>query len=346
MAGTGTGAMGSGYGRHSAAQHEGLQAAAGMLDRALRDVPVPDDGSAFRVADLGCASGTNAMEPMARTVAAVRARRAGTPVWVTHTNIPTNDFGALFSTLAGGTSYTRSPGVFACAQARSFYEPLFPPRELHLAWSSIAVHWLSGVPLPIGGHIYGSRATGEARAGLRRQSAQDWAAFLGHRAAELVPGGQLVVVGGAATDDGLSGAEGLFDLAVEELRDLVARHALIDEQLAVMTVPTWNRTEAEFTEPLLTGPFEDSFRLEEREFVVLEDPMWTRYTANGDLDAYAAEVAASFMAAFGPSLFEGPAAAGAEVARRFAEGLTARVRDRPEEGAARWRVQLLRATRL
>ncbi|GAB7110323.1 hypothetical protein JCM4814A_86380 [Streptomyces phaeofaciens JCM 4814] len=346
MSPTGSGAMGSGYGRHSAAQHAGLRAAGGMLDRALEAVPVPADGHAFRVADLGCASGTNAMEPMARTVAGVRARRPGTPVWVTHTDIPANDFGALFATLAGPSSYTRTPDVFGCAQARSFYEPLFPPGELHLAWCSIAVHWLSRVPLPIDGHIYGSRATGAARTGLRRQSAEDWAAFLGHRAAELAPGGQLVVVGGAATDDGLSGAEGLFDLAVDELDDLVARGALTREQLAVMTVPTWNRTTAEFVDPVVSGPFRDRFRLEEREFVVLDDPMWVRYDADGDLDAYASEVTASFMAAFGPSLFAGPAAVGPDVAQRFTDGLTTRVRNRPEHGVARWRIQLLRATRL
>ncbi|MBO7940050.1 hypothetical protein [Streptomyces antibioticus] len=345
MAGTGSGAMGSGYGRHSAAQHAGLRAAVGLLDRALAAAPVPADDRAFRVADLGCASGTNAMEPMARTVAAVRARRPGTPVWVTHTDIPANDFGALFATLTGPSSYTRVPGVHACAQARSFFEPLFPPGELHLAWSSIAVHWLSRVPLPIAGHIYGSRARGAAREALRGQSARDWDVFLSHRADELAPGGQLVVVGGAATDDGLSGAEGLFDLAVEELTALVDQGMLTGEQVAAMTVPTWNRTTAEFTAPLLSGPFRDRFRLEEGEFVVLDDPMWERYTADGDLEAYADEVAASFMAAFGPSLFSGvPESAAA--AARFTEGLTARVRDRPDEGAARWRVQLLRATRL
>ncbi|WP_082527073.1 hypothetical protein [Kitasatospora sp. MBT63] len=345
MAASGSGVMGSGYGSHSAAQHAGLAATVGMLDRALSVVPVPDGGRAFRVADLGCAAGTNAMEPMARTVAAVRARRPGTPVWVTHTDIPGNDFGALFATLSGPTSYLGGPGVFGCAQARSFYEPLFPPGELHLAWSSIAVHWLSRLPVPVDGHVYGPRATGAAREALRGQSAADWADFLVHRAAELVPGGQLVVVGGAATDDGLSGAEGLFDLALEQLDELVGRGELTAGQLAAMTVPTWNRTAAEYLGPLRGGPLAERFRLEEAEFVVLEDPMWGRYCADGDLDAYAREVSASFLAAFGPSLFAGPVAVGPRTVRLFADGLTARVKERPEQGAARWRIELLRATR-
>ncbi|MER8186859.1 hypothetical protein [Kitasatospora sp. NPDC094015] len=345
MTGSGSGVMGSGYGSHSAAQHAGLAAAQGMLDRALRAVPLPAEGRAFRVADLGCAAGTNAMEPMARTVAAVRARRPGMSVQVTHTDIPGNDFGALFATLCGPTSYLGGPGVFGCAQARSFYEPLFPPGELQLAWCSIAVHWLSRLPLPVDGHVYSSRAAGPVREALRRQSAADWTDFLRHRAAELVPGGQLVVVGGAATDDGLSGAEGLFDLALAELQELLRQGELTADQLAAMTVPTWNRTTAEYLDPLRGGPAAQWFRLEEAEFAVLEDPMWSRYGVDGDLDAYAGEVAASFLAAFGPSLFAGPAAVEPRTVRRFGRGLTARVKERPEAGAARWRIELLRATR-
>ncbi|WP_431683513.1 hypothetical protein [Kitasatospora sp. KL5] len=346
MSGSGTGVMGGDYGRHAAAQHAGAQAASAMLGRALAAVPVPGDGRAFRAADLGCASGANALEPMRQVVAAVRGRDGSVPVWVTHTDIPGNDFNALFATVTGPGGYTREPGVFACAQARSFYERLFPAGELHLAWSTIAVHWLSRVPRPIDGHVYSSRSTGAARDALRAQSAADWSDFLEHRAAELAPGGQLVVVGGAATDDGLSGAEGLFDLALAELEALVAAGGMAEDRLAAMTVPTWNRTTAEFLEPLRSGPLAKAFRLEEHEFVVLADPMWLRFAADGDLDAYAHEVAASFTAAFGPSLFAGPAAAGPGAAARFEAGLAARVRTQPEAGAARWRVQLLRATRL
>ncbi|MFD9123360.1 hypothetical protein [Kitasatospora sp. NPDC059571] len=345
MSGTGSGVMGGDYGRHAAAQHEGAQTAAAVLDRALAAVPVPGDGRAFRAADLGCASGANALEPMRRLVAAVRGRNASVPVWVTHTDIPGNDFNALVATLTGPAAYTGTPGVFACAEARSFYEPLFPPGELHLAWSTIAVHWLSRVPQPIDGHVYCSRATGAAREALRRRSAADWSGFLTHRAAELVPGGQLVVVGGAATDDGLSGAEGIFDLALEELEALVAAGVLTAAQLAAMTVPTWNRTAAEYLDPLTAGPFAAVFRLEDQRFAVLADPAYARFEADGDAEVYAREVTASFLAAFGPSLFAGPAAVGPGVAERFAAGLAARVRERPGAARTEWRVQVLRATR-
>ncbi|MGW6914311.1 hypothetical protein ACWGB8_10885 [Kitasatospora sp. NPDC054939] len=346
-----SGVMGGGYGRHSAAQHAGMRAAADLLDRALAAVPLPADGRAFEVADLGCASGANALEPMRRVVAAVRGRDDEVSVRVTHTDIAGNDFNALFATVSGSGGYAGAAEVFACAQAGSFYGRLFPRAGLHLAWSTIAVHWLSRVPQPVAGHIWSPRATGTVRDALRRQSALDWVDFLGHRAEELVPGGQLVVVGGAVTDDGASGAEELFDLALAELESLVAAGVLGRAQLEAMTVPTWNRTAEEFLAPLRSGPSAEAFRLEEQEFVVLADPAWERYAVDGDAEAYAREVAASFVAAFGPSLFGGTAAGtagtatGADLAGRFEAGLAARVRRRPEAGAARWRVQLLRATR-
>ena len=44
-------------------------------------------------------------------------------------------------------------------------------------------------------------ATGAVREALRERSAADWRDFLHHRTVELAPGGRLVVVGGAATDE-------------------------------------------------------------------------------------------------------------------------------------------------
>ncbi|MFF4319256.1 hypothetical protein [Streptomyces sp. NPDC001568] len=351
---SGPGVMGSGYGRHSAAQHVGIGTALGMLDRAVAALPLPDDGRALRVADLGCASGGNALEPMARVVAGARGRAPGIAVAVTHTDIRGNDFNALVETLAAPDAYPAAPGVFAYAEARSFFSPLFPPGELHLAWSSIAVHWLSHVPQPIPDHVYCSGATGAVREALRERSAADWRDFLRHRAVELAPGGRLVVVGGAATDEGASGAEGLFGMVVEELRARIEDGQLSSDRFAAMTVPTWNRTSAEFLDPLRRGPASDWYRLEEEAFAVLPDPLHDRYGRDGDLDAYAREVTASFMAAFGPSLFptteapggaDGPSGAADELVRDFRSGLTARIRAHPADARTNWRVQLLRAAR-
>lgn len=164
-----------------------------------------------------------------------------------------------FELLAGSPrTYLGAPGVFALAEGRSFYEPLFPEGLLSLGWSSIAVHWLSGVPTPIPDHIYSTFASGLVREALRERSASDWRAFLTYRARELRTSGRLVVVGGAARDDGMSDAEGLMDMANAALQTMVEDGDLQQAEYARMTIPTWDRTTAEFLEPFDSGENRDA----------------------------------------------------------------------------------------
>ena len=204
------------------------------------------------VADFGAAGGRNELEPMAVAVQGLRAGGVSGPIVVVHTDIPTNDFTTLFETIEKPDTYLAEPDVYAFAAGRSFYERIFPAEAITLGWSAIAVHWLSRVPVPISDHVYCSFAIGAARDALAAQSAADWDNFLTARAVELRAGAQLVVVGGAATDDGASGAEALMTALDDALRDAVAAGALTADEYAGMTVPTWNRTMAEFTAP--SGP--------------------------------------------------------------------------------------------
>jgi len=123
-------------------------------------VTLPADGAPFRAADLGAAAGTNSLDPMRAVVEGVRARTATeTPVVVVHTDILANDFDALLhNVMATPGSYASMPGVFALAEARSFYDRLFPAGELHLAWTAIAVHWLSRLPATLPDHIFSTWA--------------------------------------------------------------------------------------------------------------------------------------------------------------------------------------------
>ncbi|MER7740131.1 hypothetical protein ABTX34_17735 [Streptomyces sp. NPDC096538] len=344
------GAMGRGYGRHSRVQHRAADHGMPLLRRALEAVPLPADGAPFRAADLGVAAGTNSLEPMRAVVEGVRARTGeDTPVTVVHTDIPTNDFDATFATITGSPdSYAHEPDVFVHAQARSFYEPLFPPAELHLAWSSIAVHWLSRVPAPVPDHIWSARATGAVREALRERSRSDWQTFLAHRSRELRPGGQLVVLGGASADDGSSGAEGLMDTADATLRGLMGRGLITPDEYAGMTIPTWNRTHEEFLAPLRSGPLTTTLRLEESSLVRLPDIHQDHLRATGDSDAYAEEVTAFFTAAFAPSLLSAlhPTTDTPAVSDAFTTALHHRITTDPAATETHWHVVLLRITRL
>lgn len=315
------------------------------LEQAAAEVEPPLAGLPFVIADLGAAGGGSSLEPMRRALA---ARRGGGEAVVVHTDISSNDFSALFELVEESPrSYLRGQeGVFALAAGRSFYEPLLPAATLSLGWSSIAVHWLSGVPAPVEGQIFSTFAQGEAREALRERAARDWRDFLRHRARELRPSGRLVVVGGAAREDGASGAEGLMELANEALVHLVEAGRLGADEHGRMTIPTWNRTEAEFTAPFEQEEIATALELRRSTLRWLPDTYFEAYRQDGDRDRYVESVAAFFRAAFEQSLLAalnpGRDQADREaVAAAFRAALRERIAAEPEKAACRWHVVVL-----
>src|SRR5215471_6516416 len=232
------------YDRHSLAQRSAGSFGLPLLERAVAALPEISEGELpIIIADLGAASGRNELIPIRLAIDGLRARGFDESIAVVHTDIPENDFNTLFENLEHSPdTYLGRPNVFAFVAGRSFYEQIFPIGMVTLGWSAIAVHWLSRVPLPIPDHVYCSFATGTARDELAAQSAKDWRSFLLARAVEMRPGGQLVVVGGAATPDGASGAEALMGALDHALRAAVDDGSLSEAEYERMTVPTWNRT--------------------------------------------------------------------------------------------------------
>ncbi len=328
------------YTEHSEAQEAYGELGFEWLERAAAEVEPPAAPLPFVIADMGSAGGGNSLEPMRRALA---ARRGGGPALVVHTDIPGNDFTSLFELLADShETYLGDSGVFAAAEGKSFYEALFPAGFLALGWSSIAVHWLSAVPKPVPGHIYCSFATGDVQAALRERSAADWRDFLAARARELLPSGRLVVVGGAALDDGSSGAEGLMDMANAALGEMVAAGTLERAEYERMTIPTWNRTTAEFLAPFDAG---QAAGLELRRHAArsLPDPYLAAFQKDGDLDRYVDSVAGFFRAAFEDSLWaslEDPSRTPA-VQAAFDELLRKRIAADPEGASCQWHVVAL-----
>jgi hypothetical protein len=336
------------YTEHSEAQEAYGELGFEWLEQAAAEVDPPAAPLPFVIADMGAAGGGNSLEPMAR---ALTARRGDGPALVVHTDIPTNDFSALFQLVGDSPKTYLEDGVFALAEGRSFYERLFPDGFLSLGWSSIAVHWLSAVPEPIPDHIYCSFATGSVREGLRAQSARDWRAFLDHRAGELRPSGRMVVLGGAARDDGTSEAEGLMEAANSALVAMVDSGDLQRAEYERMTIPVWNRTTAEFVEPFESGEFEGRLELLRHAARWLPDRYFEAYDRDGDLDRYVESVAGFFRAAFDESLWAA-LDPGRDVAQREAIGkrfdtlLRERIAAAPEAAACRWHVVLLMIARV
>jgi hypothetical protein len=268
-----------------------------------------------------------------------------TAISVVHTDLPENDFAALFTTLRDDPhSYLRTDtDVFSFASGRSFYEQLFPSASVSLGWTSITVHWLSAAPTAIRRHIFSPLAAAGERAAYANRASRDWTQFLSHRSAELVSGGGLVVVGSGADSAGRSGAEGLLDLANDVLVGMVDDGRLALEEYERMVIPTYYRTREEFLAGLSAAPLAETFELESCSESALSDPLWAEFQRTGDLDTYASAMSDFTRAFTEPSLF-GPVATRGPLqatADEFYGRLTETIKDHPEQAASDWHLVLL-----
>lgn len=328
------------YNAHSRPQGSASELGIPLLERAAQEIPLT--ASPAGVADLGSSQGKNSMLPMRACIAALRTRSAELPIAITHTDLASNDFDALFDLLASSPeSYLNGAReVYAFASGASFYGRLFPAQTLDLGWNSIAVHWLSAVPCSIPNHIWSPYAQGAVRDAFRKRAADDWQAFLTARAAEFRSGGQLVVVASSADDRGFAGAEGLMNMANEELLAMVRRRLITGDQYDAMAIPTYYRTKAEFEAPFFAAG--SPFELLESAPQVLADPFWPQYERTHDAAAFAASYTAFFRAFSEPCLFGGTAP---DVADQFYTGVQERIAADPAAAVCRWQLLLMRVKR-
>lgn len=291
------------YNEHSELQARSAEEADGVLGRALAAVMISP--GPLTIADFGSSQGHNSMRQMAFALDRLTERTGQSrDIMVVHTDLPHCDFTSLFVMLETATdSYRRGRDhVFASAIGHSFYERLLPADSLTFGWSAFALHWMSALPMPLRAHIWPVSAVPDEAKALAEVAATDWRNFLTHRAEELVPGGQLVLIIGAVDETGATGLEPMMDLANGVLKALVADGKLDADAYAAMTIPSRPRARDEFT-----APFDKSElpALALEELVIAETPnaAMLRWQQTGDAAMFAADVTGFFIAAFGPSLF-------------------------------------------
>ena len=126
--------MGHGvYGRHSLAQHSAGGFGLPGLERAARSAAAVHGAEPVVIADLGAAGGRNELQPMTVAIETLRDAGVTAPITVVHTDIPPNDFSALFETVEHDPdTYLRLADVYTLAAGRSFYGRIFPPESLTL----------------------------------------------------------------------------------------------------------------------------------------------------------------------------------------------------------------------
>ena len=280
------------YSAASRLQAAGLRRATTLFEQAARVVPLPRSPRPIVIADYGAATGHNSLLPIGAALAAVRKRtRPEHSVLVTHTDVPDNDFTALFRTLAEDPdSYLKKDAAcFASAVGRSYYTQIVPSNSVNLAWSAWSVQWLARTPTPVPDHVVAALSRDDAvRAAYQKQAARDWHEFVAFRGRELSPGGRLVVMTMGLGEDGDFGYGPLLDAVAETLTDLVARGVLIEDEARALTIPVVGRRERDFLSPFAPSGTFEKLTVEHLEVFDAEDRFWAQYGLDQKADDYGA----------------------------------------------------------
>lgn len=330
------------YTQSSRLQAAGLVPAVALFEQAARQVPLPRPPSPVVVADYGAATGHNSLKPMTSAIEVLRGRtRHDHAILMAHTDVPENDFTALFQTLSDDPdSYLHHDNAtFPSAVGRSFYGQIMPTGTVNLGWSSWAVQWLSRVPAGAPGvtdHVQVAYSTNnEARKAYARQSALDWNDFVAFRGRELCPGGRLVVLTMALDEDGEFGYRPLNDAMMAGLHELTEQRLLRDDEVQRMVIPVVARSEKDFRAPFLPSGWFEGLTIDHLDMFNAEDRFWTRYQKDSDAEAFGAQWAAFARAALFPTLTAGldggvrdPRAS--EFVQRLEASVAARLAQAPE----------------
>jgi len=344
------------YNKNSHAQAKANTYGLPLIVEAINRIDLAQIGSEFRIADYGCAQGENSLLPMKTAVLqikalAAKACRATTPISVTHTDLPTNDWTTLFQTvLFSADSYLAGErDVFCFASSTSIYQQIFPQNHIAFGYSAITEHWLSKKPCNIPNQIWSARATGEVHNIWATQAKADWHAFLQYRALEMQPSARLLIIGSGANAEGDSGAEDLIDLANQVLQQLVKDDTLKATEYEQMAITTYYRTAQEWKEPFMSDPtfaHTAALSLDHFEEVTLPDVYLERFQQDGDAPTFATAYTDFFKAAYEPCLFVNPSDKRTAESRQhvidlFSQKLQFALAQDPEKYSCHWVLHLM-----
>jgi hypothetical protein len=289
------------YNRNSNLQAAGIELALPFLMEAARTIPV-DGQTPLVIADYGSSQGRNSMRPMRLAIEALRSRiGANRAIEVVHTDLPSNDFASLFTSLhEDGASYLAGqPRVFPSAIGRSYFEPILPAGRVHLGWNTWTLHWMSCNPVEVGDHLVSVLSASEsARTATRHRQAQDWADFLASRSVEMADGARLVSLSIGRTPE-IHGWDWVFSELWEAAMSMAEDELLTKTELMRFTAPAAGRGTADLEAPFAAGPF-CGLVLEHAEVLEAPDPFWDEFLETRDAQQLGRRWSGMMRAVCGP----------------------------------------------
>ena len=309
-----TGMVGHGfYNRHSETQMAAIDYVLPWLDEACASLPLTKCPATINLADFGCSEGRNSIAVTQHSVATLRKRTSG-PIQTLHSDLPTNDYAALFAMLRpDGHSVFEDPGeseeprVFSAVVGGSMFDQLLPPRSVHLATTFNSIGFLSRRPLDrLEGYILPNGPSARRGVGLvsdqdreifARQARTDMESFLRARAAELVPGGKLLVqVFGAG--EVLRTCDGIYDALNDAVLEVVDSGLIERADYERYYQPVYFRTLEELTAAVAgsDAPLARLFRLDHAETYEVPPPFVEAYKRSGYVEPLARDYTDFFRA--------------------------------------------------
>lgn len=288
------------YSANTAGAKTVIDKAGDLVAAAIAAIPLENGEGAFAVADYGAADGGTSLDLMRRTVGLVRARAQERQISIGYTDLPHNDFSALFRLTQGllgdksQVPLSATPNLFISGVGTSFYRQLFPDETIDLGFSATAMHWLSRTPGPIANHVQAVGASAEERVAFQGQAAEDWETILLARAKELKAGGKLVVANFCIDPQGRylgsTGGVNMFDAFARHWRDLWTSGRIGEAEYRAATFQQFYRTVEEFAAPLRDAGSRvarEGLRLEHISTHVTPCPYAQDFARHGDAQAFA-----------------------------------------------------------
>jgi hypothetical protein len=230
-----------------------------LVVEAIGRMPTIADGQPFSIADFGAADGGTSIDLMRRMVEAIRAREPDRQITITYTDLPHNDFAALFRLTQGLLSQPAPepladiPGLFIFGSGTSFYRQIVPDGSLSFGFSATAMHWISARPCMIKDHVQAVGASPAEQEQFRAQGLADWETILLRRARELRRGGKLLLANFCVDEAGryLGATVGvnMFDEFARHWRALLAAGRINEAEYVNATFQQFYKTPDEFAAP-------------------------------------------------------------------------------------------------
>ena len=289
------------YNRNSSMQASGIATLLSLWEAACLTVHI--DQGPLTIVDYGSSQGRNSMAPMRIAINGLRDRLGqSVPIEIVHTDLPSNDFSALFEALASDPdSYMLGASdIFPSAIGRSYFAPLLSPQRVHLGWTTWALQWMNTGAIEAQDHILaGMSASPSVASAVAKQQASDWECFLRLRSQEMRPGAKLVAgfTARTTTDTGWEWLLGELWSAAGEMR----KDGLFsEEELNRLTIPIGLRSLEDIKAPFIQTGYYADLRLQHLDLVKVSDPCWEEFERSGDEATFAKRHADMTRAWSGP----------------------------------------------